>query len=533
LAPLFSVLLGLSQEVSPHGFDHKTILTRLEESGFQPSLADLDRIVELTTPDLFKVNLEDVAPNWMSWLYEVLLEKVHGTIRMVRDTLVVTHRDDTHINLLANCTTLVLDATQTRSRLALEMSVEAEDVWIISQDEIECENLFVHVLRGAGTPVKGRRTDYVYEVRKAIEAIHGKTSVLDKKGMGDKTNEDDVRGVQFRDNRGSNAFKGDNSLLSVGLQCTNMGAAADMYSILTGEIVSADEEHTGFRQYLRELNAAEEIQSVGRLRANRRLDETLHYYLWADSSHTPIEEIMAAHPGATLVEDQMIDIYSRAANKMDRLKLQMIGVVQRLPGITQKELADLTESSVSSVSRLCSNFGGYKKTCQMLLDLSIAFDKLKNSDKIDWDAILPTGLAEHTSMVINDDSAPHETALELEKIIEPLSQDQMGALLTAIGKTKATELVYHLYYLQSHRDRDADMKLSEAGDSVEDLAEGLTYIIQFGDTAGLEDLRVKFEDDKTAMTKAASLLNDSQRKILKEMVVIGNKAREYRKGLEG
>ena len=529
LAPLFSVIMGLSEEVSTHGFEHKEILERLSDVGFEPSIMDVPGIVGATTPDLFKVKLDEVAPNWLSWLYEVLLFKVHGVIRMVKDRLIITHRDDSHVNLLQHCTTLVLDATQTRAKLALEMSVEVDDISVMSQEDPEYQNLFFHLLRGAGTPVKGRRIDNVHEVAKAIEALHGKMSVLDKKGMEDKSNPLDIRAVQFRDNRGSNAFKEDKVILSVGLHCINMGAVADMYSILSGEIVSASEEHIGFREYLRSLNAAEEIQAVGRLRANRRSDEVLHYYLWADSSNVPLEEIMAAHPGATLVEDQMINIYPKAASKVERLKLAIMGCIQRLPGLTQKELATITNSSVSSISRLCKEFGGYKKTCQSLLEISIELDKFLNSEKIDWNTLLPTGIAEYTSNLLDDGTAAHETALEIEKIVEPLTQDQKGTLLAAIGKTKATLLVEHLFYLQLHR--DIKMKLSKNGESIEEIVEGLRSIAQRADMDGLELLRAAHADDKEALQYAASVVKkecEGEFEILKDLTIMANKVNALR-----
>lgn len=521
LSPLFRAIADLGQTISHHGFDDAAIRNKFAEYGYVATEEDLNKVAAIMQPDFTAQRLADIPPNAIQWLLEVLLGKVYGVARMVKDTLIVKHEDRTHINILSRATTLILDATQAKSRLSLEMGIEPDEIAVISQVEPDVSNTSIHLIRGAGTPTKDRAVDRVDLVKAAIGTRHGKVSVLDKKGFGDGD-----RGVQFRDNRGSNAYENDDAILSVGLHCLNMGAVADSYSILTGEFISATSEDEGFREYLRALNAAEEIQAVGRLRSQRRPNKQLHYYLWADSDKVPIEEIMAAYPGATLIEEQMIDLCPAAASKRDRTRLWFIQNAQKNPSISQQQMADATNLSASTISALCKPFGGYRKTLGLLLSISIAFQKFQNSELVDWESLISTPLVDYTIRVLEDDSPPLETATEIEQIIEPLSSEQMVGLLAAIGKPRSELLISHLYALQLHRDNE--MKLAETGDSIDDLAEGLQYIVRHGDIIGLEALREAHYDDKESMQRAASLLSQDERDLLKEMVMVGNKIKALR-----
>ena len=91
------------------------------------------------------------------------------------------------------------------------------------------------------------------------------------------------------DARGSNLFKNKKVVVSLGVYRTNMGACLNEYIALTGNVVGFDDE--GFQEYYGHKQASNIIQELGRLRANRRLDEELEFVIAADVDTSFLEDL--------------------------------------------------------------------------------------------------------------------------------------------------------------------------------------------------------------------------------------------------
>lgn len=553
LKPLLDGIVNLLGVKSHNGYDHSDILNAIGDIDSESLDSDTSLVMEILQPKLWdlkigdnnstnlhnlkqygmtfadnRLDINDLQPNWLVWMLEVFSGKTQGVLRLKIDKISIKREDKTHRQVIdKSAHILMLDATQSRGFMALETGVSEDKIMTISQEPPQYPNLHIHQVHGAGTPNKGRKSDNYDALDVAVAKLHGKVSVFDKKGMG----KDGNRAVHFSDSRGSNKFELDNAIVSIGMLCLNMGEVADMYSILTGTIVSASSSDEGFKKYLRHLNAAEEIQMIGRLRASQRVNEELHVYVVADTPNYPLAEVIAAYPGATIHHDEMIDICPEAANKTARNKLAVMRLLSERPGVNQRELADGVGLSESTISTMMKPFGGFKKTLEKLLSISIAFQKFQNSALTNWEELIPTDVVDYTIKVIDNGNEPLATALELEQVCAHLHTDDITALFGCIGKSRAVIAHDLMHQLQVYRDNEhiLKMKLADTGDTVDDLVEGLEYVVKYTDVVALDALRDKHWDDKDSMQLAASKLSKQDRDHLGDMVRLANKSRELRK----
>ncbi|MHC5863248.1 MAG: PriCT-2 domain-containing protein, partial [Nostoc sp.] len=194
---------------------------------------------------------------------------------------------------------------------------------------------------------------------------------LSEKGEGD--------GQWFGDNRGSNAYPELDALCSVGTPYQDIGALQQSYITQTGDRdVSVDSEN--FQDFVDEQVQAEVIQCAGRLRANRRPEENLTYYVVSDKD---LSYLMEYYPGCTLVQSIAFDITPLAGTAKQQTRWGILQGFKQLVAagaeIKQGAIASIAGISTSLVSKTAKDFGGWKTLKKILLALYSSLYRSSNN----------------------------------------------------------------------------------------------------------------------------------------------------------
>jgi hypothetical protein len=191
-----------------------------------------------------------------------------------------------------------------------------------------------------------------------------------------------------------------------------------------------------------------------------------------------------------------------------------------------RDIAEAINLAESTISHHLSQFGGFKKTCEILYILLTRKTEVTSQDLA---LFLHSNhpLVESVTEVLEDTSRePLESATELVTLLEPLDTSQLSRLMACLNPKQldtATELTL-LHALK-------DMKLSETGDTLDELAEGLRFLVKWSDGTNLEVLIDKHSDDKESMQAAAAKLTAPERTLLKDMVVMINRSKAMREAM--
>jgi hypothetical protein len=272
---------------------------------------------------------------------------------------------------------------------------------------------------------------------------HGDCVVMDKV----KTHS--YRSLQYRDSRGTNAYKANRSIVSIGLTTPNLGEMADIYSILTGNHVSAQSEDASFTAFVRDFTASEMIQMVGRFRAQYRLDEELHFYIIHENTRgeVPADELLAVYPGATFDSQQVIDFCSEAAGKGDKMRLAISRQLQANPRLGSNEIARNIGVGHATVSSYFKQIGGWDNCSGLLVKGITSKPEQSNSQLIDWETMIEPEVVEYVLTVLdNAFTSPEEKAKEVANITSSLTSTQLKGLYLAIGVDKAQEFIDYLCF---------------------------------------------------------------------------------------
>jgi DNA-directed RNA polymerase subunit M/transcription elongation factor TFIIS len=472
-----------------------------------------------------KPRLGDLITNWLGWSLEILAGKVEGVISIAGNTLTVKHKDNKQVEIISEAAVaLIMSATLDPNDLAKQLKVDVSKIRTISQPRHTFENLNFVLIDGMSSFGKQRvdsANERINNLCKALIIKHGSCIVLDH------LKSDSTRALWYRDSTGSNRFKEYNSILSIGVPTPNLAAIADEFFFLTGNRVDPLSKDPEYQAYVKRKVAAECIQAAGRLRAQHRKGEQLFFYIASDKESYPIVQLMAAYPGVSLVIEDVLNISPEAAKPIERTKATIAKLIQDNPKITMVELAKQTGKPVTTIKDYFRDYGlGYKKGRLFLYRAFIGKASLLESDYSNWETLLSQEYVDEHLSLLNAKIDDNSKAIEIATRFGALNNPEVRALFAAIGH-EATNHTIDLLTLNLYLQVD-EMKLSETGDSIEDLVEGLDYIVKYADVIGLEALRDKFSDDKESMQLAASKLPDAARRMLAEMVIMGNKAREYR-----
>jgi hypothetical protein len=463
---LTSIKVKLSQ-ASYYGHDWNAIVGNIKIDDLE---AKMHRAAEILSPDLsslrlsedfspspleklgFKVEqkpetlLSDIAVNWFISLLEIMTGKVIGTMRIMGDKLIIKQKDSYHTTIASKVAlTVVLNATKTRSDLAIELGIKPEQILVISQPVPSFSNLTIKMIDGVGNPTKNRAKsmdDRITAATAAIERKHGSCAVIDK------IKDFQGRGLWFRDSVGTNIFKEHKALLMIGAPTPNLGHLADLYTCLTGEVTESSSKKPDFLTYVKRQVAGHVIQGIGRLRAQHRPEADLHCYIACDREDFPISEMMNAYPGAKFQAVAIEDICVTAASSRTQLRIKLAQLILDNPNITRVEAATRLCISKATLTDMFKEFGrGFREGSTLLYKALYSKVDLANSSFGNWAKHLDEAVVEYLTALVDDITVDLEYKRgEVADAIRCLNSFQITALFEAIGWERTEFIIELLQY---------------------------------------------------------------------------------------
>lgn len=291
---------------------------------------------------------EGVIKQWLLDLVQVL-QSGAGALHLAYETLTVT-RPDYRLRAVANATAgnIYLDATLSVDDLALVLDCAPSDIYVCRErPQATGGKLTITQVADLGRVTMSRGKDQDRRIAALVQ--HYRETASDAKVIDFKKFGSD--GAWWRDSRGVNDFESITTLLLVGTPCRNLAALQAEYSCLTGAFPAGDDER--FKAWVDRIIAADMVQGIGRLRANRRTGEQLHIVLVSDFDLG----IPTTHVAAK-------DITVAAASKVERVEMAIAAAVEHLQAsgakVTQAAVAQVIGASQGYVAR-------FKKLLQTLL----------------------------------------------------------------------------------------------------------------------------------------------------------------------
>ena len=216
-----------------------------------------------------------VMPNWLKPFYEIFTGLEAGSLRIRHGELEI-HQPNTRTRDVINSAdkVIVLDATLTPEVMAQKLGISPTEIQVVQEKPKSCRNLRIVQVVGLGYLGGDRsisKTQRVTALLEALEEKHQNLGVIDYKHS---KREND--GYWFRDSRGSNEYQGVDALVLLGDPFQDIGALLCQYEALTGASVSLDD--LGFQKFVQHHLQSEQIQAVGRLRAQIRPESELICY---------------------------------------------------------------------------------------------------------------------------------------------------------------------------------------------------------------------------------------------------------------
>ncbi|MBC6435909.1 hypothetical protein FM036_43000 [Nostoc sp. HG1] len=321
-------------------------------------------------------------------MLEIIDNLKTGALRVkVRKLIIGTNT--TRISDVLNAFDFVflMDATAKRQTVAKQLGINPSEILVISEVQPDYSNFTIHQIKGFGLlgkersePLKAR----ISALRNELDQRHnGKIGYIDHKA--EKSSGD---GHWFVDNRGSNAYQELDALCSFGTPYQDIGALQQSYITTTGDAeggslcdhrnVSVDSEN--FQAFIDEKVQAEIIQCGGRLRANRRPEDNLTYYVVSDKD---LSYLLDYFPGATLTQSIAFDITPLAGTAKQQTRWGILQAFKQLvvagAEIKQNAIASLAGISQSLVSKTALEFGGWKTLRKILLALYSSLYRSSNN----------------------------------------------------------------------------------------------------------------------------------------------------------
>jgi hypothetical protein len=220
----------------------------------------------------------------------------------------------------------------------------------------------------------------------------------------------------FSGSRGSNAYQDCDALVLVGAPLLNVHAALAHYRAL--HRCEVNDQDAAFRRWYAAKVAAELVQAINRLRANRRPGQALTVYLLTNLDLSqmglPIETLASA------------DLLPEAAPKAERTLAQAIAAAQQLLAQGQK----LTRRAVAAIVGVTEQWVGrlWKQVCA-------ALEKTK---------LLPLQQLNSSSLVFHPaqgQDADVVQVLEALAVAGPLDPPALADLLVSVGPALDLEVV--------------------------------------------------------------------------------------------
>ncbi|MGA7953747.1 MAG: hypothetical protein WCA07_09535, partial [Gloeobacterales cyanobacterium] len=319
---------------------------------------------------------EQVIKQWLAPLLRIL-QGAAGCVQVNRFGLTLTLPALRHRTLAqAASGNVFLDGTLSREDLALKLGCSPDEIQVVRQAIPKAGNLELIQVGDIGRAGMSRGGDQI----KRTGAIVGhyqhqdeSTRVMDYKKY-------EADGAWWKDSRGVNDFLEVKTLILIGAPCRNLNDLAAEFAVVTGGYPSVEDElvlsaraepsrsgaEAGFKAFVNRAVLAEIHQAIGRLRAHRRLDESLKVVLISNIElDVPVRQVKAR------------DITLDAAHKTERVQIAIEQAIMKLlrdgKTVTQNLVSALTSIPRGTIARYWGLFIS-------LIDSSNS--KMNNAEKV-------------------------------------------------------------------------------------------------------------------------------------------------------
>ncbi|MUH00631.1 DNA primase [Scytonema sp. UIC 10036] len=304
------------------------------------------------------------------WLPDFLSAwKGDGSMRCIWGRFFIYTYNPKHKELTDTAkTNIYLDATLSPELLKIKLKID-EPILVVEQTPPDYGNLKIINVTGLGKLGKDRSetlTARVDALKNKLGELHPDLGILEWKAIATKSER--IEYGHFVDGRGVNRFEHCSAIASFGIPYANIGKLAAEFQVETGRAVNVDGDDSKFQDYVTALVNAEIIQEIGRLRASRRAEEQLTFYLCADCD---TDFLIEAFKGATIEQVDAFSITPDAGTDGQKTRWAILQAAKQLfdqgQKITQQALAKIGEISQPLVSKVSSQLGGWSCLKKLLL----------------------------------------------------------------------------------------------------------------------------------------------------------------------
>jgi regulator of replication initiation timing len=390
-------------------------------------------------------SLDNLPMQWLVPFLEVWAEVAPGALRINSfgglTVTVQNHRHNETLNAIG--LRIYLDATATPQVLSLYRQIPVSAFLPVEMDSPKPANLEVIHVQGLGLAGKGRSESCDARITALLAELKTRHPDLVTFDWLKKTEATGADGHWFSDfTRGTNEFADRSAIAAVGLPMPNFGSFHDLWLTLTKQ---SDLNHLSFEDFYQQLTDAEITQAVGRLRANRRSDEKLSFYLIGDTekSKTASYQLPAELNPQVM---QARDITIEAATPAERAWKAACEFIKHwwsktgeLPN--QKRVAAESGITQGYLSKLAEQFSGGWKSLKKI------FQSLLATSYRDWNIFEPaedeTWIAqEHLPILAKDRS--EDVAIELNNILQTFGWQGWRRILSKTTAAVRQQLAFAL-----------------------------------------------------------------------------------------
>jgi hypothetical protein len=291
-----------------------------------------------------------------------------GAMRCNNGVLNLTLPDSRHSETLGSCDFVVmLDATVDKVQLASKLGINPNAILELEQETQPLKNLTVVNINAAGLGSADISDTAKQRVLALVEHLNEKhQSQIPVIAL--KRDQDWLKELQsghwFNDSRGSNAFRGEQVMISVNTPRINVGAVRDEYLCLHGSLDNFDE-------YYQKLIQVEQAQCIGgRQRAGLEPQKQFIHYSIGTNQNL---DFLAQEYGCTVENVEAIEVCIEAGTRGQQSKLRILEAATELldagSKLTQAAIGELSGMSQAGISKIASRFGSWKTLKKILLSL--------------------------------------------------------------------------------------------------------------------------------------------------------------------
>ena len=355
-------------------------------------------------------NIENLPSNFLVDFLAIWFGLSNGALRIDHEGLKVTTPDFTHAEKLKQMKLVVLlDATASKKMLSLRLDVPQNEILQIFSEMPPLSNLTVVNVEIAGLKGKHYSKEAIQRVEDFVNEVKQHYDDLQVLGLKQYWDTLDLVAYWFKDNRGSNRFKGKQAIAAIGTPRINLGTVQDEYLTLCGNLDEFDE-------YYDSLIEAEFTQLIGRPRAH--LYPNAQFVIFMIGTGQNFNYLQQY--GINVINRHGFEITPKAGTPQQYSKWKTLQALRSLvmskQKITQKALAKLSGLSQNYISELMKSWqgGGWRNFKKISESLGRCY---RSSDNF-WDVFDPQTEAQMRNWLKLE---PLEAVEELAKII--LNQD--------------------------------------------------------------------------------------------------------------